>query len=100
MAVNYFGSGVVGLSILASMHTPPTAVDFRMERKNDYHPHTDFSSSLHELLNTHTLKFRAIVAHLHAGNLLLFLTHIKFRVLSAVVVHPRAQEELLVPHGV
>ena len=32
--------------------------------------------------------------------LLLLLTHSQFRVLSAVVVHPRAQEELFIPHGV
>ena len=40
MAVNCFGSGVAGLSVHASMHTPPI-VDFWMERKNDYHPHAD-----------------------------------------------------------
>ena len=32
--------------------------------------------------------------------LLLLLTHSQFRVLSAVVVHLRAQEELFIPHGV
>ena len=32
--------------------------------------------------------------------LLLLLTHSQFRVLSAVVVHPRAQEEMFIPHGV
>ena len=39
MAVNCFGSGVAGLSIHASMHTPPI-FDSWMERKNDYHTHT------------------------------------------------------------
>ena len=38
MVVNIFGSGVAGLSIHASTHTPPI-VDFWMERKNDYHTH-------------------------------------------------------------
>ena len=36
-AVNDLGAGVAGLSVLASMHTPPIAVDFRMEGKTLTH---------------------------------------------------------------
>ena len=104
MAVNCFGSGVAGLSVHASMHTPPSSWLWNGKGKpsRTLHSHRFFSLSLHELLNTHALKFRvlAIVAHLHAGNLLLLLTHIKFCILSIVFVHPQAQEELFIPHGV
>jgi len=61
MAVNCFGSGVAGLSVHASTHTPPI-VDFWMERKNALFTHADFSSSLHELLNTHAMKFHVLPA--------------------------------------
>ena len=95
MAVNCFGSGVPGLSVHASMHTPPI-VDFWRERKNDHQsPHVDILLHLRPP-NSHPCH----CCSSSRRELLLLLTHIKFRVLSVVVVHPRAQEDLFIPQGV
>ena len=59
-AVNGFGSGVGGLSVLTHTHTLPTILAV--------HPLKQTLLPLHELLNTEAQQFRVllVVVHLHA----------------------------------
>ena len=73
-AVNGFGSGVVGLSVLTHTHTLPMILVV--------HPLTQALLPLHELLNTHALQIRVLLVavHLHALPiwLLIVFTHRNF----------------------
>ena len=101
MVVNCFGSGVAGLSVHASMHTPPLLTSLTQEISTLTTILSVFSSRigsqhflvsrrhfswLHKLLNTHALKFCVLLvvcsptdkngaSFPHAGPPLLFIPH-------------------------